>query len=180
MRRFATAGPQEEKDMRRTLSLVMAMAFISTLVWVLPEARAQGGSSGDEAALRKAQEDFAAAWNNHDAQAMAALWAEDGDWVGPDGNYVQGRQRIEDMLAEAHTGDWASSHLTVKVLGVRFLKPDVGVVNAEQEITGARDFFDNALPNQKVVATSIMVKKDGKWQTAVYRAFVPPPPPPED
>ena len=166
--------------MCRRLYLAATAVLSTMLTFGLAGARAQGAPSQDEAALRKAQDDFATAWNNHDAQAMAMLWAEDGDWVGPDGGYIQGRQKIEDMLAEAHTGDWAPSKITVKVLGVRFLKPDVGVDNAEQEITGARDFFDSALPAQKVSATSIMVKKDGKWQTAVYRAFVPPPPPPED
>ncbi len=139
-------------------------------------ARPQGGTPQDEEALRKMQEGFAAAWNQHDAAAMSMFWAEDGDWVGPDGNLVQGRVAVENYLAESHTGDWATSKLSVKVTGIRFLKPDVAVVNAEQEISGARDELDKPLPAQKVVATSVLVKKDGKWQTAVYRSFIPPPP----
>ena len=64
----------------------------------------------------------------------------------------------------------------MKVSGVRFLNPDVAVVNMTQEISGARDELDKPLPAQKVVATSVLVKKDGKWLTSVYRAFFPPPP----
>jgi len=139
-------------------------------------ARPQGGSPQDEAALRQVQEQFAAAWSQHDATAMSVLWAEDGDWVGPDGNLVQGRAAVENYLAESHTGDWATSKLSVKVSGVRFLNPDVAVVNMTQEISGARDELDKPLPAQKVVATSVLVKKDGKWLTSVYRAFFPPPP----
>lgn len=165
--------------MRRTLSPAATMVLFATLWFALAAAGAQGGSSEDQAALRKAQDDFAAAWNNHDAQAMAMLWAEDGDWVGPDGNVAQGRPAVENLLAEAHTGDSATSKVTIKVNGIRFLKPDVAVVNAECELTGMRDFFDKPLPTLKVIATTVAVKKDGKWQTAVYRAFVPPPPPEE-
>ena len=107
---------------------------------------------------------------------MANLWTEDGDWIGPDGNFMQGRAKIENYLAEAHTGDWATSKNNLKVTGIRFLKPDVAVVNAEYEITGARDWFDKPIPVERILATSVMVKQDGKWLNAVYRAFVPPPP----
>lgn len=160
--------------------LAAIIVLMAPLGFALAVPGPEGGSPQDEEAIRKLQEDFAAAWNQHDAQAMSMLWAEDGDYVGPDGQYISGRSRIENMLAEAHTGDYASSKLAVKVKGVRFLKSDVAVVDAEAEITAARDFFNNPLPPQKAVATSILVKKDGKWLTAVYRAFVPPPPPPEE
>jgi uncharacterized protein (TIGR02246 family) len=139
----------------------------------------QTGSPEDEAALRKLQEEFAAAWNQHDPTAMAKFWADDGDWLGPDGYFVQGRAAVESYLSEAHTGDWATSKNAITVTRIRFLKPDVAAVNAEYNLTGARDWFDNPIPNQKIVATSILVKKDGKWLTSVYRAFVPPPPPQE-
>lgn len=140
---------------------------------------AEGASPQDEEALRKVHEQFASAWNQHDATAMSVLWAEDGDWIGPDGYFVDGRARVENYLAEAHTGDWATSKIAVKVRSIRFLKADVAVVTADQEITGARDFFDNPIPTQKVVATSVVVSKDGKWLIAAYRAFIPPPPPSE-
>ena len=164
----------------RKLGIVAGLLGLAIAVAVgQAVARPEGGSPQDEEALRQAQEQFAAAWGQHDATAMTALWAEDGDWVGPDGNLVQGRAAVENYLAENHTGDWATSKLSVKVTGIRFLKPDVAVVNMAQEISGARDWFDKPLPAQKVVATSVLVKKDGKWQTSVYRAFIPPPPPEE-
>ena len=143
---------------------------------VVATAGPEGGSPEDEAALRKVQDEFAAAWNQHDPTAMAKLWAEDGDWLGPDGYFVQGRAAVESYLSEAHTGDWATSKNSIKVTSIRFLKPDVAAVNAEYSLTGARDWFDNAIPNQKILASSVLVKKDGKWLTSVYRAFVPPPP----
>ena len=164
--------------MRKAVSVVVMISVAVALGAVF--SRAQGGSSEDEQAIRKLHQNFAEAWTQHDAQAMSMFWAEDGDFIGPDGQLNSGRARIENYLAEAHTGDFATAKLAITVKSVRFLKPDVAVVNAEAEISGGRDWFDKAIASQKAIATSVVVKKDGKWFTAVYRLFVPPPPPPED
>lgn len=139
-------------------------------------AQPEGGTPEDEAALRKVQESFAAAWNRHDAAAMARLWTEDGDWMGPDGYFAEGRARVENYLADAHTENWATTKNTLAVRSVRFIKPDVAVVNAECHLTGSHDWWGNPVPDQKIVGTSIMVKKDGEWLISAFRASIPPPP----
>lgn len=164
--------------MRKTVSVVVMIGVAVALGAVF--SRAQSGSSEDEQAIRKLHQSFAEAWTQHDAQAMSMFWAEDGDFIGPDGQLNSGRARIENFLAEVHTGDFATAKLAITVKSVRFLKPDVAVVNAEAEISGGRDWFDKTMASQKAIATSVVVKEDGKWFTAVYRLFVPPPPPPED
>lgn len=164
--------------MRKTLSVVVMIG--ASVVFGAGLALAQGGSTQDEEAIRKLHQSFAEAWTQHDTQAMSMFWAEDGDFIGPDGQYMSGRGRIENYLAEAHTGDFATAKLAIAVKGIRFLKPDVAVVNAEAEISGGRDWFDKAMASQKAIATSVVVMKDGKWFTAVFRLFVPPPPPPQE
>ena len=164
--------------MRKRVSVFVMMGVVFALATGL--ALAQSGSSQDEEAIRKLHQSFAEAWTNHDAQAMSMFWAEDGDFIGPDGTFIGGRAHIENYLAEAHTGDFATAKLAITVKGVRFLKPDVAVVNAEAEISGGRDWYDKAMASQKAIATSVAVKTDGKWLTAAYRLFVPPPQPPED
>ena len=164
--------------MRKRVSVVVMIGVAFALTTSL--ALAQGGSSEDEQAIRKLHQSFAEAWTQHDAQAMSMFWAEDGDFIGPDGQLNTGRSRIENYLAEAHTGDFATAKLAITVKGIRFLTPEVAVVNAEAEISGGKDWYDKAMASQKAIATSVVVKKDGKWFTAVYRLFVPPPAPPED
>lgn len=165
--------------MRKRVSVVVMMGVAFVMATGL--ALAQGGSSQDEEAIRKLHQNFAEAWTNHDATAMSMFWSEDGDFVGPDGTSIGGRARIENYLAEAHTGDFATAKLAITVKSIRFLKPDIAIVNAEAEISGGRDWFDKAMASQKAIATSVVVKKDGKWLTDAYRLFVPPPqPPPED
>ncbi|MFB3920402.1 MAG: SgcJ/EcaC family oxidoreductase [Terriglobia bacterium] len=164
--------------MRKTVLVALTMFVAITLGARL--ALAQAGSAQDEEAIRKLHQSFAEAWTNHDATAMAKFWSEDGDFISPDGQFTSGRDRIENYLAEAHTGDFATAKLAITVKSIRFLKPDVAVVNAEDEISGGRDWFDKPMASQKAIATSVVVKKDGQWSTAAYRLFVPPPPPSED
>lgn len=144
-------------------------------------ARGQDTPKQEEEALRKVAADFAQAWNNHDAQAMAMCWAEDGDYIGPDGQQIRGRASLEAFFADTHSwGTFGTSKLAVTGKDVRLLAPTVAVLNAEIEITGQRDFFDKPVPPQKAISTWVLVKKDGKWWAAVYRAFIPPPPPPPE
>jgi len=158
-----------------------AMVLTGVLGAVPVQLAGQNAAPADEEAMRKLIAGFAEAWNNHDAQGMAACWAEDGDYTGPDGQYVKGRAPIEAFLADIHTwGNFATSKFAVTTKSLRLLTPDVAVANADIEITGQRDFFDKPVPPQKAVSTWVFLKKDGKWLTAVYRAFVPPPPPPPE
>ena len=167
--------------MRSGLMFFGAMVLTGVLGAVPVQVAGQNTAPAEEEAMRKLIAGFAEAWNNHDAQGMAANWAEDGDYTGPEGQYVKGRAAIEAFLTDAHSyGNFATSKLAATTKDFRFIAPEVAVVNADIEITGQRDFFDKPVPAQKAVSTWVFLKKDGKWLTAVYRAFVPPPPPPPE
>ena len=68
-------------------------------------------------------------WNRGGGQAFAAPFAEDGDLVGFDGTHLKGRQEITsfhqqlfDTYLKGHSFGW-------KVKSVRFLTPDVAIMN---------------------------------------------------
>jgi uncharacterized protein (TIGR03000 family) len=52
------------------------------------------GNPEAEAALRKRAEEFIAAFNSGDANAVAAFWAPDGDYIDQAGTTLSGRQAI--------------------------------------------------------------------------------------
>lgn len=158
------------------ITLYSAVAFLV----MLPGSIVAQTDSGEEEALRKLQDDYAAAWDSHDAAAMASFWLEDGDTAGPDGRIVKGRPQIEQMHAEMHAGDFAPSKIALKVRAIRLVKPDVAVVDGESEITGAKDFFGKALPAMRALYTQVVVKQGDRWMVASHRVYVPPAPPPEE
>ena len=65
----------------------------------------------DEAPIRQLAEAFVAAWNEHDAAGMAAVFAEDADCVTLGGDWWRGRAAIEADLAGDHATVFRASTL---------------------------------------------------------------------
>lgn len=62
--------------------------------------RDKAAASREAAAVRKTAEQFNEAFNRGDAKAVAAFWTKDGEYVGPDGEAVRGRQALEKAYAD--------------------------------------------------------------------------------
>src|SRR6478736_5213679 len=61
--------------------------------------------SEDEAAIRKSDEAYVAAYNKQDAKALAALWSPEAVYVDPEtGEQAVGREEIEKEFAETFKG----------------------------------------------------------------------------
>ena len=52
---------------------------------------------------------FCSAWNEHDLDALASIWSEDGELNHPWGYRAVGRKAIRDILARDHRGSMAAS-----------------------------------------------------------------------
>ncbi len=131
----------------------------------------------DEEAIRGLASEFARAWNAGDPAAMAALWTEDGDFIQPAGRKTQGRSEIEKRLAEEYSYFYKGSHFSSTVDSVRFLKPDVAILDGAWETVGAHTPKGGPLPPLKGLYTLIVVKKAGRWHVASSRTMIPARPP---
>jgi uncharacterized protein (TIGR02246 family) len=130
----------------RALALLAALWFPSIGVT----------QSQDPQALARA---FAAAWNAHDADAFAKLFAADADWVTAPGSRLKGRTAIRDFLAREHE-TWArATRMTAANIVVRLLAPDVAVVLFEWEIAGPDSAADPGRGNNLFVAA----RHSGQW-----------------
>ncbi len=104
-------------------------------------------------------------WNQRDANAFAALFAEDGSSVGFDGSPINGRADIA-----ATIGQIFADHMTAVYVGkireVRFLAPDVALVRAVCGMVprGQQDLNPAANAVQSLVAT----RRDGEWRIALF------------
>jgi uncharacterized protein (TIGR02246 family) len=151
--------------------LLFGLAFFGLLA---PPASA---AEGEEAAIRKVHADFAAAWNRHDAVGLAAKWTLDGDLINPEGRWSKGKAEVQKNFAEEHAGIFKASTFSNTINSVRFLSPNVAIVDASFEIANATP--PNAPPmTQKGLYKSVMVKDGGKWWTASAMAMAPMAPPP--
>ena len=58
--------------------------------------------STDEEAIRRRAEQCAETWNRHDMSTFASLFTEDSDYVTPGGDWLRGRDEIEQHLVKVH------------------------------------------------------------------------------
>jgi uncharacterized protein (TIGR02246 family) len=156
--------------MKRVLAATFVGLFISSFAFAQ--------KSDEQMILDRAQE-FADAWNKHDATAMAYLWAADGDLINPMGRKASGLTEIQRLLADEQSKAMKSSTYAITGMKVRFLNPQMAIVDQDVEVTGVTA-PDGTTMTLKPHATAVVTKSGGQWWLASVRAFtfVPPPPPP--
>jgi len=155
------------------------LTFLLSLATVLCMTPLTGGADdgvrSDEELIDARAMEFAAAWNEHDPNAMAMLWAEDGDFVNPFGRVARGREEVEKLFAADHTGIMKGTTYSMTLKWVNMVKPDVAVATWDGTVSGMRAPDGTALPALDHLVTVVTMKKDGKWWTVAARAMAPVP-----
>jgi len=151
--------------------------LLTILVAVLAVSAGLATAQDDEASIRKLSNEFFAAWNAHDAMAMAATFTEDADVINPFGRVAKGRAAIVKLFTDEHAGPFKGTTYTAKV-SLRMLAPTVALGDWESAVNGMHDPTGKALPPFEHHVAVAYVKQDGHWLTAAVRpyAFLPPPP----
>ena len=124
-------------------------------------------SAANEAALRKAVADYTAAWNSHDAKAMARIFADDADFIGGSGGLMK-RDAFEKTAAEEHATVFMNHQLTTTVDQIRLLKPDIAVVDGSYKATNKSASDSKPFTG---LFTLIMRKNGGNWLCVAMRSI---------
>jgi len=156
--------------------LFLGGAALSIAVLSFAAAPGACGAGTDEAAVRARGAEFAAAWQKHDATALAALWTDDGDIINPLGRIAQGRAAVEKLFTDEHTGKgpFRESTLTIAATGetVRFPAPDVAVHDWDATSTGNYDQAGQKTAPIAFHATFIWKKSGGSWNVFSCRPYM--------
>jgi uncharacterized protein (TIGR02246 family) len=107
-----------------------------------------------------------AGWNDHDGQAMAAPFAEDGVVIGFDGSLSAGKQTIRTEMANIFA-DHETGRYAVKVQSVRALGPQAMILRAIAGLVPPGQTAINPETNshQTVVADA----QDGQWKIVLFQ-----------
>lgn len=105
---------------------------------------------------------FCDAWNRHDANALAALWTDDGELHHPWGTRSVGRAAVHETLASEHAGTMAESRLEIERVDVRgdehTLLADIdGTLSAVRAPTGRTYDLAHRM-------TAMFVRTGEEWQ----------------
>lgn len=126
-----------------------------------------GSRADDEKALRKSAADFAKAFNDRDAKALAAQFAPQAEMVDFEGHVVQGREAIEKSFAAQF--DEPLFQMAVEIESLRFVSDNLVVEDGHLVLTGEHD--DVRLRSRY---TTVHVREGGQWLVASSRDIVNP------
>jgi uncharacterized protein (TIGR02246 family) len=146
------------------LAAAATIGGVSLLVAGQPksqEATSKAGvpREGDREAIQRTAREFAAAFEQGDAEAIAALWTERGEYENEDGTVLLGRNEIQAAFA-AHFKEHPPGKMQIEIDNIRFPSRDVAI---EEGLT--RTAAINGLPDSAFYR-AIYVRDDGKWRIA--------------
>ena len=122
--------PQKFKAAFRGLMQRLGFAFLACGLVIVATGFASAGEDR-EGAVRALGDTFANALVQKNAELRASIFAEDGTFVTPQGDYLQGRvAMVKDFGPEAQQAVNVTTQAAFSNYRVRFIKRDVAVVDA--------------------------------------------------
>jgi len=132
-------------------------------VLVIVAASAAAAAAEDETAIRRVLADSTAAFNRHAPNLTPEGYAEEFDVVSPAGERLTGKPN----LGEAFKTFLKNAKKVETVQRIRYIRPDVALVDAEFEFTGVE------VKPSKGLETLVLVKVDGRWVITALRTMIP-------
>jgi uncharacterized protein (TIGR02246 family) len=148
------------------LSAIPVILGLSFCAVYLARAADPKDNPAEQKAIEKRAEEFIAAFNKGDAEAVAAFWTPDGDYVDMAGETLKGRKAIAAAFGkqfEATKGGKLQIHPT----SLRVVKPDLAIEDGITEVLPPDD-----APPTAARYTIVHVKVDGQWFLSSVRDSV--------
>ena len=152
---------------RATVAVLLFVSFPLAIAWGQMQSNT---ADVDSAAIKQAVADFSEAFNHHDAHATAASFTEDAELTNLRGISNHGRKEIEEHYASIYAGFLKNAHRTDSVRSIRFVTPEIVLVDTEWEMTGSKapDGSNIDLPLRKGLLDWVMTKQNSKWLISVF------------
>ena len=138
--------------------------FVITLALLLPVSVANAQNHvNDIRVIKEIEKNWQEAWNHHDMKALAALVAEDVDFITVSGTWLKGRKAFEEHHARLHAMQFKESVWATSEVQVKFLKPDVAIVHVSWGMRGDKDPDGTPRQPRRGIFTQVITKERGKW-----------------
>ena len=127
----ADSTRQAPKSALRGRMQRLGLTLLACVLVIGVTGAASGSEARDEAAVRALGDNFAKAFVQKNAEARASLFAENGTFVTPVGDFLQGRAAmVKDFGPEAQQAVTPTTQATFSNYRIRFIKPGVAVAEA--------------------------------------------------
>jgi len=117
----------------------------------------------DEAGVNAVVHGFEDAWNRHDMDAFAMLFATNADFVNVIGMRWVGRDAIKQRHAASHATIFKSSTLKIGDTTLRFLKTDIATARSVWTLSGITSESGEPVPTRTGILTHVLARIVGHW-----------------
>jgi uncharacterized protein (TIGR02246 family) len=127
-------------------------------------------NEGDERTIRGMVDQAIARLNRGDVSAFDDFWDENADYVGVDGTLIKGRAEMQTFFRKMAAS--GAGQQVVSIEQVRFITPELAMVDGSWTVTGARGADGKELPPVKGRGFELVQKRSGKWRFVATREMV--------
>ena len=168
------SAPQKPKSALRGLMHRLGLTLLACTLVLGVTGSASAGDARDEAAVRALGDSFAKAFVQKNAELRASLFAENGTFVTPVGDFLQGRvTMVKDFGSEAQAVN-ANTQAAFSNYRVRFIKPDLAVVDALLTLHNVNGPDGTVIPVIPVNFFYVASRHGGQWLIEDGRAHFAP------
>ena len=172
------SAPQKPKSALRGLMQRLGLTLLACTLVLGVTGSASAGDARDEAAVRALGDSFAKAFVQKNAELRASLFAENGTFVTPVGDFLQGRvAMVKDFGPEAEQAVNGSTQAAFSNYRVRFIKPDVAVVDALLTVHNVNGPDGTTIPVIPINFFCVAARHGDHWLIEDGRAHFAPAPP---
>jgi uncharacterized protein (TIGR02246 family) len=148
------------------MSRFLPTTVVSLLVSVTSLGTTVLGQEKAEDVIRATLQTYATAWNAGDAHGIADLYTTDADYTGYGSVMTRGRADIEKRYSELLAGVFAGTQVEVDVSSLRFIKPDVAIVDGSLNLTANAP--DGTPQVSKGLFIAIMTQDGDQWRFTTF------------
>lgn len=149
--------------MKQILSITAFLCAVTlTVVGQTTERKETVAQNADEEAVRKIEDEFAAAYGRNDAETLDRLWAADYTFVNPAGQVLTKAQRLAMLRSgELKIESYSRDNESIRLYG------NAAVVTYRSTVKAQRNGTN--ISSQRRVIT-VLVKRDGRWQAVAQQS----------
>jgi uncharacterized protein (TIGR02246 family) len=152
--------------MRKIFLLGVLLIFLPTMC----SAQREGGSQ-DEKAVKQVMQQWLDSFEKRDANLRNVLLTEDTVFINAFGVQREGKENVSAFWKELFaTGTFDQSKVTITQEKIRFLRPEVAIVDRFEKVSGQLGpETGKSLPPRNIHLTFILTKTGKSWLVAYYR-----------
>ena len=150
----------------------ITFATLTLAATLLTPAPSRAQSPAEEAPIRAIVAEQVAAWNAGDGVAFSKSFASEGSFTNIRGTVFYGHKAFEDRHVEIFTGFFKGSRLAMSITRIRFVRPDVAIVDLATEVTNLSGTPPGIRPNAAGAIVTrlqqVLVRNQGVWRVESY------------